>query len=195
MTKLYTTLLSLIFTISTYGQSNSEIARQQLHEMKNGVLLVRLFTKEDQIAALKEHGQLKQAERVSQQQHAENKDIILSFSQVFEFCPVYFFYSRDSESIRNKDFEDKIFDSGLQKVNPSEIKGTVFTAEFSETPNMSIPGLIIMNDQLFPLEAPFPFYQRKHTLLGIITLTKSKMVHRLNNKLRDTYDLWFPTNP
>lgn len=195
MTKLYTTLLSLIFTISTYGQSNSEIARQQLHEMKNGVLLVRLFTKEDQIAALKEHGQLKQAERVSQQQHAENKDIILSFSQVFEFCPVYFFYSRDSESIRNKDFEDKIFDAGLQKVNPSEIKGTVFTAEFSETPNMSIPGLIIMNDQLFPLEAPFPFYQRKHTLLGIITLTKSKMVHRLNNKLRDTYDLWFPTNP
>ena len=186
-------LLFFLSSLSAIAQSDSEKAREQLQEMKDGVLLVRLFTNDAKIATLRHQGEEREAQRASNFQHQENKDIILSFSQVFQFCPVYFFYSEDSEAIRSRDFDGHIFDAALQPVDGQELHGkSIFTAEFSETENLGIEGLIIMDDQLFPLKSPFPFYQRKHTLLGLITLTKSKMVHRLNNKLRDTYSLWFP---
>ena len=192
MFKMLTLFFALIFSINSLAQSDLSAAKQQLHQMKNGVLLVRLFTEQSKIDGLKAQGKISQAERVAQQQYQINRDILLSFSQVFEFCPVFFFYSKDSEAIRNGDFKGKVFDVSQRLVDPSEIKGTVFTAEFSETANTGIDGLIIMDDQLFPLSAPFPHYQREHTFFGMVSLPKSKMVHRLNNKLRDTYYLWFP---
>ncbi|WP_417588349.1 hypothetical protein [Owenweeksia hongkongensis] len=183
-------LISICFSLN--AQTNLDKAKEQLHELKNGVLLVRLFTNDAKISGLEAAGKTSEANKTAQAQQRENKDILLSFSQVFQFCPVFFFYSDDSEYIRNGNFDGKIFDSSLTLVDPSEITGTVFTAEFSETENLGIEGLIIMDDQLFPLEAPFPFYQRKYTVFGVVSLTKSRMVHRLNNKLRDTYKLWFP---
>lgn len=192
MTKTLTLLFAFLFSVGTIAQSDLSTAKQQLHDMKNGVLLVRLFTQQAKIDGLKAEGKTSQAERVAQQQYQINRDILLSFSQVFEFCPVFFFYSQDSEAIRNGDFKGKVFDVSQRLVDPSEIKGTVFTAEFSETANTGIDGLIIMDDQMFPLSAPFPHFQREHTFLGMVSLTKSKIVHRMNNKLRDTYYLWFP---
>ena len=192
MSKLYTLSLSLLILFTSSAQSDLSIAKEQLHQMKNGVLLVRLFTREAEIDGLKSVGRTVEAQRIAEQQHLENRDIMLSFSQVFQFCPVFFFYSHHSEDIREGKYQGKIFDSSQRLVETSEIKGTVFTAEFSETSNTGIDGLIIMDDQLFPLEAPFPHYQREHTLFGLVSLTKAKIIHRMNNKLRDTYYLWFP---
>lgn len=192
MKKHITLIFLLLACFTGFAQSELSKAKEDLHQMKNGVLLIRLFTNDAKISGLEAAGKTTEAQKAAEIQNRENKDIILSFSQVFKFCPVFFFYSSDSEDIRNGNFEGKVFDSSLSLIDPSEIKGTIFTGEFSETENLGIEGLIIMDAQLFPLEAPFPFYQRKHTLLGLVTLTKSRMVHRLNNKLRDTYALWFP---
>lgn len=192
--KNITLVLLLVIKFSCFAQSDLAQAKEQLHQMKNGVLLVRLFTNDAKIESLVAAGKTSEANKATDLQYRENKDILLSFSQIFQFCPVFFFYSSDSEAIRHGNFEGKVFDASLSLVDPSEIKGTVFTAEFSETENLGIEGLIIMDSQLFPLEAPFPFYQRKHTVLGLISLTKSRIVHRMNNKLRDTYTIWFPEN-
>lgn len=192
MNKITFPFLLLLMSLTAIGQSNLAEAKTKLKQLKEGVILVRLFTNDAKISGLEAAGKTMEARKAAEQQQRENKDILLSFSQVFQFCPVYFFYSTDSEDIRNGNFEGKVFDASLTLISPTEIKGTVFTAEFSETQNLGIEGLIIMDSQLFPLEAPFPFYQRKHTLLGMVSLTKSRMVHRLNNKLRDTYALWFP---
>lgn len=192
MKKRFTLVFLLLISFSLSAQTDLDKAKAQLHELKNGVLLVRLFTNDAKISGLEAAGKTSEANKTAEAQQRENKDILLSFSQIFQFCPVFFFYSDDSEYIRNGNFDGKIFDSSLTLVNPSEIKESVFTAEFSETENLGIEGLIIMDEQLFPLEAPFPFYQRKYTVFGTVRLTKSRMVHRLNNKLRDTYKIWFP---
>ena len=84
-----------------------------------------------------------------------------------------------------------IFDSELEILTSTAGLPEYFlTAEFAETPNLKIDGLVIMDEQMLPLEAPFPFYQREHTMMGIISLSKGKMVHRLNRRLTDLYDMW-----
>lgn len=188
----YTTLLLFIVTLSLSAQGKYETAHQQLHELKHGCLLVRLHTSDTKIQALEQLGRPKEAKKVKEKQYLENKEILLSFSQIFDFCPVYFFYSDHSEAIRQGDFHQKLFDVGGQTVDTSEICDNFFTAEFAETSRLGIDGFIIMDQQLFPLEAPFPYYQRQYILLGMVSLSKAKIIHRMNNRLWDLYKLWFP---
>lgn len=127
-----------------------------------------------------------------ERQYRENKEILLSFSQTFDFCPVYFFYSDASDDIRERNFEGHLFDAGLQPVEASVVPEIFYSAEFSETENLGIKGLILMDQKLMPLEAPFPFYQRKYIFGGLISMSKARMVEQYNSRLFDTYKMWFP---
>lgn len=181
----------MAFTQLTFAQSDYDMAKERLENFKNGMLLVRLQTSSKQINALEERGKTEEAEEIRKDQYQENKETILAFRQIFSFCPVYFFYSDKSEAIRAKELAGVIFDSELEVLTSTQGLPEYFlTGEFAETPNLKIDGLVIMDEQMLPLEAPFPFYQREHTMLGIISLSKGKMVERLNGRLFDLYDMW-----
>ena len=157
------------------------------------MLLVRIQTGAKQIDALMERGMLEEAEALRREKYEDNKESILAFSQVFDFCPVYFFYADKSEAIRGNQLEGNIFNSDMEVLNNvSELSDFFLTAEFSETPNLKIDGVIIMDEQMLPLQAPFPFYQREHILLGLISLSKGNMVERLNTRMHDLYKMWWP---
>lgn len=159
------------------------------------MLLVRLKTREASIAALEKMDRHKEAEQLREKQYRENKETILSFSQAFNFCPVYFFYSDASNLVRMGKLQGQIFNSQLELVDADELGKPFFTAEFSETENLGIHGLILMDDHLIPLQAPFPFFQREYTFFGMISLSKAKMVERYNSRLYGTYSLWFSDEP
>ncbi len=155
------------------------------------MLLVRLQTSTKQIEALEERGMTEEAQSIRQEQYEENKEAILAFSQIFDFSEVYFFYADKSEEIRARNLAGNIFDAQLNLINSvSDLPEFFLTAEFAETPNLKIDGLVIMDEQMLPLEAPFPFYQREHIILGLFSLSKGKMVHRLNERMHDLYKMW-----
>jgi hypothetical protein len=147
------------------------------------MLLVRLQDKAQSLRLLEERGFEKEAVEMRREQYRENKEILLSFSQTFDYCPVYFFYASQSEAIREGNLSGKVFYEDLSAVENSKLKEEFFIAEFGETGNLGITGLILLQSNLLPLEEPLPFYQRKYTLFGLINYSKADMVKKYNRRL------------
>lgn len=113
-----------------------EIAsRQQIMQLKNGVLLVRLRTSINKINALKKMDCVKEAKETEEQQLAENKKIISAFKNNFDFCKVLFFYSYNSENVLNKKFNGVFLDDNLNENDSITIDSIspYFIAEFTTT--------------------------------------------------------------
>lgn len=112
--------------------SAKAIARQQIQDLRNGVLLVRLQTSKTKIDALRSAGHQKKAIEAEQAQFAENQKIMKAFSENFSFCPVYFFTSDKTLQVKNRIFSNVFVDSTLQIDStislPQDIK--IFFAEF-----------------------------------------------------------------
>jgi hypothetical protein len=83
--------------------------KEQIHQLKNGALLVRLKTRTNAIVALRKMGEHTKADAIQQQQAAFNSDIIHAFRKNFNFCPVYFFYSDYSDTIKAKRLDKVVF--------------------------------------------------------------------------------------
>ncbi len=77
---------------------------QQINDLKNGVLIVRLYTKNSTISALRKNGNNKQAHEIERKQFETNQEIVNAFRQGFDFCPLYFFYSDYSANVIEQQF-------------------------------------------------------------------------------------------
>ena len=109
-----------------------QTSRQQIKEMKEGVMLVRLKTSEKVIEGLKDAGLYDKAKEVRQEQKKENQEIAAAYHKSFDFCPVYFFYSDCSGKVREGDFKDCLMDHNLEKLKSvPEIGDNYFISEFS----------------------------------------------------------------
>lgn len=184
----------LLISVTCFGlsaQSKLDSAQRDLKRLKNGALLVRLQENSRTIEALKKAGKNERAEEYRKKQYRENRATLLSFRETFDFCPVYFFYASDSDSIRYGKLEGVLFDVNREQVPAAKVPRHYFTGEFAETPNLGIDGFIIMDRFMIPLEEPFPFYQREHAFLGLVTYSKAQILERLDKKLNDHYELWF----
>ena len=175
--------LSAPMAISAQVSAPEEYTKEDfIRDFKQGYLLVRLQDKHLTIKSLKENGNEDEIEQIIAKQRRENQEIMLSFSNVFTFCPVYFFYAKDSEAIRKGDFKDKVFDAQLQSVDLNSEK-VVFTAEFAETEKLGIEGLIIRDSQMLALKDPLPYFERRYAFFGLIERSKAQMIERYNKKL------------
>lgn len=154
-------------------------------DFRSSALLVRLQDKSQTIAVLINQGQTKPAEQLSKQQRLENREILLSFSQTFDFCPVYFFYSKDSEAVRNGELEGIIFDENLNIVTKDLSK--YYTAEFGETPDLGIDGLIIKDQKLLVFDNNLPFFERRYVFFNLKERSKAEMVAAYNKRLQEYY--------
>ncbi len=174
-------LVSLSF--SSKQNSNSYDRATFIADFKEASLLVRLQDKSLSIKTLEERGLLKEAEQMRQVQYQENREILLSFKQTFDFCPVLFFYSSSSDSIRKGHYEGLLFNSEQERVSLQTSK--VFIAEFSETEELGIDGLIVKDHQMLPLPEHLPYFERRYVLLGLIERSKARMVEAYNHKLQE----------
>jgi hypothetical protein len=105
----------------------------QINDLKNGMLLVRLHTAENKIAAMKAAGYPDKAERIQQKQEEENHKIISAFKNNFRFCPVLFFSSENSERINQKSFSGIFLNDALKPDTSLKFDETkkYFVAEFT----------------------------------------------------------------
>ncbi|MBI9035682.1 MAG: outer membrane beta-barrel protein [Bacteroidales bacterium] len=92
----------------SYRKIKRIASEQQIQQLKEGTLLVRLSTSENKIEYLREVGENTRADIVKNNQDIENKEIISSFNKELNFCDVAFFYSNKTKEVGERVF-DRIF--------------------------------------------------------------------------------------
>lgn len=157
MTFFRTTTITLLLFVSvvTYGLANGStiditqktvtkekkgsfrkqmrvLAKEQIIQLKEGALLVRLQTKKNSINALRKIGKGELADEIEAQQRNYNLKIISAFKNNFDFCPTYFFFSDYSQNILERQFDKVMFlsDSLHTDTTIKFNKGHFLTAEF-----------------------------------------------------------------
>lgn len=132
-------IVLLFSCLNLHGQNETgrhprteAVMKEYIKKLKDGVLLVRLMTKQNSIDQLRKNGDNAAADKIEQNQRKINKDIISGFKSSFTFCPVKFFFSNYTEQIRKKEFDKVVFlNDSLLPDNASDTKGKFFlTAEF-----------------------------------------------------------------
>lgn len=175
-----------------YSKKNFEvaIALYQIESLKNGVLLVRLQTKQKAIDHFISIGNDDAANRVKQKQEDVNAQIISAFKKSYDFTNVYFFSSEYSNQVRAHKLDSVPFIDKhiVDKRNRDPTNMTFLTAELttleadtatarfnsydydgkekgsaSVSSNMGISALIFKSDQFVQLSDPFPYYVRGYT--------------------------------
>ncbi|NND94398.1 MAG: hypothetical protein HKN45_05990 [Flavobacteriales bacterium] len=110
-------------SIQTNAQSRSVLksqnAREHIKNLKEGVLLVRLHTKQKSIDALKASDRHTQAEQIEKKVREENLELVNAIKSSFSFCPVYFFYSHDSKFVAEGELEKVGFLNHKLEIDPS----------------------------------------------------------------------------
>ncbi|MES2565358.1 MAG: hypothetical protein V4565_00730 [Bacteroidota bacterium] len=168
---------------TNYNNLRYKVAQAQINLLKNdGALLVRLKTNANTIAKLKTAGNIDLATQVERETMLKNKTIIASYQQEFTFCPVYFFYSNFSDSVKHKNIQGIFVDSNLL-VNPNIVCNATFylIAEADKVYNSSLgivpeseaskaiesgtptreAAIVLKNRYFIQLHKPFPFFQIK----------------------------------
>lgn len=160
-----------------------------IRNLKEGYLLVRLRTSSHQIEALKKAGMNAQSEQLIRRQKADNLEIAKAFNQAYTFGKVFFFYSNFSDSIRSRKFEGCIMNEKLETIKSGiNLSAEIYIAEFGITDNMGVGALIILNSAFNPMHSSFPYYSRTLSNLPLLKRSKQKVVERWNEDLFEFYN-------
>lgn len=116
----------------SFRKQSKMLIKQQINQLHDGALLVRLKTRKNSIAALRKIGKDKLADKIEKRQAAINKDIVSAFQDNFDFCPTYFFFSDFSKDVRERLFDNVEFlnDSLLPDTTIMFNSMSFLTAEF-----------------------------------------------------------------
>jgi hypothetical protein len=163
MSRNYFLLLFLLTPFLLAAQSRKEQAALEIEQLKKGVLLVRLKTGSLQLKSLEDAGNKKEAEAYRNKLKTENEAIVTAFRSQFKFCPVFFFYSNNSEKVRNGDFLNYLLNDELQPDSTMHIPASDYylTTEFGFTEKQQIQGLVVMDRDFNQLRPPFPYLVRR----------------------------------
>ncbi len=116
----------------TYRQWKKKVMKEQILILKNGALLIRLKTKLNSVNALREHGDSAKANLILENQIELNKSIVEAFTNNYSFCPVYYFFSDYSDTVRNHNLNEVAF-LNAELIHDPNIKPTAtnfLTCEF-----------------------------------------------------------------
>lgn len=164
-----------------YSDLRYSVAKAQINLLKKGgALFVRLKTNALTISKLKEAGNIDLATHLERETRLTNKIIVASYLQELTFCPVYFFYSNTSDSVKHKNLEGIFVDSNLE-VNPAIIcnapfyliaeSGKVYNSSLGIVPESSAAlavergtptrevEIVVKNRYFIQLHKPFPYFQ------------------------------------
>lgn len=134
--------LSLLFALILH------IANAQSQETsvyKPNAILFRLNESTVQMEAYKRRGDDKNVAKLKQIDKATHLTIMNDFKSHFSFCPVYFFYEKDLESVIKRDWEKVIFmDTNFAQTDKIIKIGNIdnfFIAEINYPPSISYDTL------------------------------------------------------
>ncbi|MCT4580567.1 MAG: hypothetical protein N4A35_04045 [Flavobacteriales bacterium] len=214
-------LILLIFSYSsiTWGQEDTltakqiramraEMAKEQIKELKNGVLLVQLKTRQKTIDAYLKKGLEKKANKVQELQQQDNLNIIKGFHHYFNFCPVYFYTSKDYKNVKAQNFSAVTFYDSL--MNPQKIahdlnntnyyiceisKNNYSNSTLNNIPNFSskhdnsikFDAFIIKNKDFQQLSSPFPYYAKTHVAVKVKDKKRWEAIRKINYRLHTYY--------
>lgn len=188
------TFLFLIFCFLVSACQTAKIRKKTAddlaQDLEQGALLVRLHTAENKAAALRQTGKNEEAGQLIAQRQAFNDSVRSAFASQYDFSPVYFFYAKDSRLVREKKFEEILHDAQEKVVAVDQIADRpLLAAEFGEVQapasQAGLDALLVLDDQLRQLSAPFPFSVPTH--LYSRNVLHQKAVASLNLKLKTYY--------
>ena len=186
-----------------FNKLKDDVAKAQIISLKKGALLVRLKTNNKAIAQLKKTGNIDLATQVERETALKNKISMFSYLQEFDFCPVYFFYSDVSDSVKHHSLSGIFVDTTLQ-VNSSIVCNATYyliADNFSPIYNSSLGfvsknkthtavengtatrevAIAIKNSHFIQVHKPFPYFQVKSTLLSNAEKAPTQIKSRLSN--------------
>ena len=191
-------------SFNNFNTLRFNVAKSQINLLKKeGALLVRLKTNTNTINRLKKAGNIDLATQVERETQLNNKAIIRAYNKEFKFCPVYFFYSDCSDSVKHKNTAGIFVDSTLS-INPSIVCNATFylvaeqcsiyesslgIVSESQAPKAVEKGtaskevaIVVKNRYFIQLHKPFPYYQQGYSIKKY-----SEFVKKFNKELQDFY--------
>jgi len=199
--------LLLFWSSSLPAQIGETQAAENLQELRQGILIVRLPSQSKKLAALaamaenseatetareRAKGQLEKAQADAK---AEATIIQASFSNYFDYAPVLFMYDTATPKLTKGKRSGFFLDKNLETSSAVMDKESFFVLDigFTDPANSSRSFAFIIKDRSYnSLQAPFPYAQRINTpalafdqLMGRNSMEKyyRKAVIRLNKKL------------
>ena len=126
-----------IDTVDERGTLNSRetaqyLAEKQICHLKNGALLVRIYSRNKVAEAVSRTGDKLMGEEMLRKQQERNREIYEAFEKHWDFCPVYFFEAESSTAVKSINRENIIF-LGEKLERDTDIRfpeGNFLTAEF-----------------------------------------------------------------
>lgn len=185
-----------------YTTSNRAIATQQIRDLKNGALVLRLKTNERSIEAYRQSGRKELADKLTEENKIQNQKLVDAFRGFFDFCKVYFIYSKNTALLINGkqniflndalglDTTIKLLENHYLLAEYGTITSNVRTDEYHyrgvyhtepSSSTASTSAIFISDTSLVQLKEPFPFYQS--TYLG----NYNKAVDNLSRNLHKAY--------
>jgi hypothetical protein len=110
-------LFALLIAISCFGSMR---AQQRIERPQ--VILMMLNESLNQIEALKKRGRTADIPVLQEADREINQSIISDFNQHFLFCPVYFFYNRDYDYVKNRQWDKVVFYDAEHISTPKKIE-------------------------------------------------------------------------
>lgn len=106
--------------------AQSELERQYLLDLQEGILLIRLNTSNNKIKKLKEKGLDRQVMVMTTELKSYNRIVRETFSEKYNFSNFYFFYNTDTGKILAKNYENVLFDSKGETVALDKIEQPIY---------------------------------------------------------------------
>ena len=172
-------------------------AKEAITVLHEGVLLVRLNFKEEQVKYFEKFNNTKEVDRIRKTELKLNLNIIKAFNDLYKFSPVYFFGMTDSRLVAEGKFNEVTFynNQGLADSSIKLKSNNILIAEFgmveADTSNnqgatTSMSALVVRSNEFVQLRDPFPFYA------GYFPVVRAKKrfrmpVLRLNERLHNFY--------
>jgi len=191
-------------SFNDFSKLRFSVAKAQINLLKKeGALLVRLKTNTNTINRLKKAGNIDLATQVERETQLNNKAIMRAYTKEFKFCPVYFFYSDCSDSVKHKNLTG-IFVDSILSVNSSIVcnatfylvaeQGSIYDSSLgivseSQAPKAAEKGtaskevaIVVKNRYFIQLHKPFPYYQQGYSIKKY-----GDFVKKFNKELQDFY--------
>lgn len=188
----------------SFGKYRESVAKAQIVSLKNGgALLVRLKTNANTINRLKAAGNMDLATQVERETRLNNKTIMRAYTNEFKFCPVYFFNSDCSDSVKHKSLVGIFVDSNLI-VDPTTVcnasfylvaeQGSIYDSSLGLVSEQQAPkaiehgtpskevSIVLKNRYFIQLNKPFPYYQQGYSIKKF-----AEYVKKFNTSLEEFY--------
>lgn len=114
-------VMCLLFCCLAVSQETTSVpsAAQQIEQLKNGTLLIKLNTQSARVEHRLKAGQKNRAQQLIEEVEQEHDAIIASFKNNYTFGDYYFFYSDDSDEVITKQNYENLFLEKNRKITSS----------------------------------------------------------------------------